>query len=94
MVLTTFEENTFFSNLLNEYNNDEEELHFNELFDNYYFRMIRNQNIHEVFTYFFQYTEVDESMLYTLLYYMSFDYINDHNMSEADTDISDIEDIF
>jgi hypothetical protein len=98
MASITFEESTFFSNFLSEYNNDDEDLSFNELFKDYYYRLIRNQNIdyiNEVYSYFFGHSEMNESELYTLLYYMSYNYITDHDMSEADTDISsDIEEDF
>jgi len=98
MASTTFEESTFFSNFLSEYKNDDEDLTFNELFDDYYYRMITIQNsdyIREVFSCFFDDTETDDSCLYTLLFYMSYDYVTDHDMSEADTDISsDIEEDF
>jgi hypothetical protein len=98
MASTTFEESTFFDDFLYEYNNDEDDLTFDELFNDYYHRMITTQDsdyVREAFNYFFKNTEPNDTDLYTLLYYMSHEYVNDHYMSEADTDFSsDIEEDF
>jgi len=86
-----FEESAFLRNFLNEYTNNEDDVAFDDIFNSYYFRVIRNQHIdyiHEVFNHFFEETEMNESMLYTLLYYMSKDYVTNHETSIADTEFS------
>ena len=91
MTSIIFDESAFLRNFLNEYTNDNDNLAFDDIFNYYYFRVIRNQHIdyiHEVFNHFFQESKMNESMLYTLLYYMSKDYVTNHETSIADTEIS------